>query len=120
MTEVTIYYNKNSIRGFTICGHSNYDDVGYDILCAAISMLATTTINSIINIARLSENDIIKCKVDDSVPFMGIIISDTLSNRKKHDAQLLFKNLIYGLKQLASEPSYEQFISISYRRWNDD
>ena len=48
MTTVTIYQNKNGIyKGFELSGHAGYAKSGADIVCAAISMLTTNTINSI-------------------------------------------------------------------------
>lgn len=48
MTTVTIYQTKNGIyKGFELSGHAGYAKNGADIVCAAISMLTTNTINSI-------------------------------------------------------------------------
>ena len=48
MTTVTIYQTKNGIyKGFELSGHAGYAKSGADIVCAAISMLTTNTINSI-------------------------------------------------------------------------
>ena len=49
MIEVNHIYIDDTIRGFEISGHANFDEYGYDIVCAAVSMLAYTTINSLDN-----------------------------------------------------------------------
>lgn len=50
MIKVNIKKNKNSIYEITIKGHANYADYGKDIVCAAVSTMAITTINAIISI----------------------------------------------------------------------
>ena len=48
MTKVTIYKNEfDECVGFRAYGHAGYDDEGYDIVCAAISVLTINTMNAI-------------------------------------------------------------------------
>lgn len=44
---IKVLVSKNKIE---INGHSNYDIVGKDIVCSAVSSIVTTTINGIISI----------------------------------------------------------------------
>ena len=37
-------------KNITISGHANYDDYGKDIVCAAVSSIAITTVNNIISL----------------------------------------------------------------------
>lgn len=50
---IKIMYNSKFIK---ISGHANFDEYGKDIVCASVSSIAYTTINSILNI----KNDAIK------------------------------------------------------------
>ena len=48
MTTVTILQSKDGkYKGFICAGHAGYADSGKDIVCAAISVLAINTINSL-------------------------------------------------------------------------
>jgi len=48
MTQITIYHSQNQdVEGFYCSGHAGYDIEGYDVVCAAISVLVINTINSI-------------------------------------------------------------------------
>ena len=38
---------EDRIRGFELCGHAEYAQPGQDVVCAAVSMLAINTANSI-------------------------------------------------------------------------
>lgn len=44
---IKVFIKKNEIE---IKGHSNYDTLGKDIVCSAVSSIVTTTINGIISI----------------------------------------------------------------------
>lgn len=53
MTKITIYKTKaGEYRKFTCDGHAAYADYGQDIVCAAISILAINTVNSLEEITR--------------------------------------------------------------------
>ncbi|MCI7812919.1 MAG: ribosomal-processing cysteine protease Prp [Lachnospiraceae bacterium] len=47
MIEITIHRKKNQYAGFISEGHAEYAEEGYDIICAAVSVLTVNTINSI-------------------------------------------------------------------------
>ena len=49
MIEVNHIYYEDVLKGFEITGHANFDEYGSDIVCAAVSMLAYTTVNSLDN-----------------------------------------------------------------------
>ena len=46
---IKVVKEKESIK---ITGHSNYDTLGKDIVCSAVSSIVTTTINGIISIDK--------------------------------------------------------------------
>lgn len=48
MIKVTFYYNgKFKIKGFELRGHANYDEFGYDIVCASATTNSIGVINSL-------------------------------------------------------------------------
>ncbi|MBE5853996.1 MAG: ribosomal-processing cysteine protease Prp [Lachnospiraceae bacterium] len=63
MTTITICTTKEdgSYTGFTVFGHAGYDDIGNDIVCAAISMLTINTVNSLEEfcglVSKVTENE---------------------------------------------------------------
>ena len=48
MIKVTVRKHNNNINELVIKGHADYDVLGKDIVCAAVSSMAITTINNII------------------------------------------------------------------------
>jgi len=47
MITVTIYKKSNQYTGFMVKGHAGYAEEGFDIICAAVSVLTVNTVNSI-------------------------------------------------------------------------
>ena len=48
MTKVSIKKKNNNVYEIVIKGHAKYDEYGKDIVCAAVSTMAITTINCIL------------------------------------------------------------------------
>ena len=82
-----------------ITGHSNYDTLGKDIVCSAVSSIVTTTINGIISI---DEKAISYSYKNDKM---------TITNNKKDEITIkLLNNMIDLLKSLAKD--YPKNISV--------
>ncbi|HPF83168.1 MAG TPA: ribosomal-processing cysteine protease Prp [Bacilli bacterium] len=50
MIKVSILRKKDIINEITMTGHAKYDDYGKDIVCAAASSIAITSVNAILRI----------------------------------------------------------------------
>lgn len=51
------FKEENNSYTFSITGHANYDDIGKDIVCAAVSILTTTVVNEINRFGVMHENN---------------------------------------------------------------
>ena len=91
MIKVNVKYNNNKVYELVIKGHAGYDVHGKDIVCAAVSSMAITTINNII-------------VLDDSVDYeenSGLLII-----RVKRDTEVnnkLLDNLVRMLTELKEQ-----------------
>lgn len=91
MIKVNVKYNNNKVYELVIKGHAGYDVHGKDIVCAAVSSMAITTINNII-------------ALDESVDYeenSGLLII-----RVKRDTEVnnkLLDNLVRMLTELKSQ-----------------
>ena len=47
MIKITVKNNNDTVECVLIKGHADYDDYGKDIVCAAVSTMAITTINAV-------------------------------------------------------------------------
>ena len=108
-----VAYRDNQSRwvGFSAAGHSGYAEEGSDIVCAAVSALTITCVNSLD--ALLGVTPEIEGGEDGRLKAMVTIPADTETAGR---VQLLFDSLMLGLKQMAEDwPKYVK-LSIQERR----
>ena len=98
MTKVVFYKKDERLTGFLIKDHSDYDDEGYDIVCASISSAAYLTANTL--------TEIVGAKADIEVreAYLRFILTDKFTEAESH-----LKGLKLHLESLAQD--YSQYIS---------
>lgn len=107
MIKVAIYRNdQNEIYGFSLDGHANYAEEGSDIVCAAVTMLVFNTINSIEEFTE----DPIEYGYESQGGYLTCLLPDWKNNVGSHDAALLLRSMVFGLKSVKEE--YGNYISI--------
>ena len=90
MIKVSII-KDNLIKEVKISGHANFADYGKDIVCSAVSSIATTTINNII-------------ALDDKAITYSANEGDILITNNDSDmASKLLENMIRMLEELAND-----------------
>ncbi len=103
MIKVTSIHNeKDEICGFRVEGHAGYARKGQDIICSAVSVLATNTVNSV---EALTE-DKFSCKQTED-GFLELILVEDIS----HESELLLKSFFLGIKAIAEEYG-EKFVNL--------
>ena len=75
-----------------ITGHSNYDTLGKDIVCSAVSSIVTTTINGIISI----DENAINYKYQNDTMLITILKKDEITVK-------LINNMLDLLKSLSKD-----------------
>ena len=104
--EQNVKVNLESVTGFRTEGHAEYARHGKDIVCAAVSMLVTNTINSI----EAFTSAVFEYKEDEKKGQMEFkIISEPTS-----DIKLLFKSLLLGLQGIQEEYG-EKYLRIDFQ-----
>ena len=108
MIEVTVYKTmRHEYAGFDMSGHAGYDDIGKDIVCAAVSVLVINTLNSI---ERFTDDET-SCVSDEGTGSIEFRFDGTPS----HDATLLLDSMILGLEEIEDSNEYEQYIDIIFK-----
>jgi hypothetical protein len=99
MISIHIKNEKDKINYIKISGHSGYDEIGKDIVCASISSICITTVNAIV---RYDEGALIYTDSEGLLE-MGIV---------KHDdiIDMLVENMICLLSDL--ERQYPKNVKI--------
>jgi hypothetical protein len=76
MIKANILKSNNYIKSVTISGHSLYADAGYDIVCAAVSSIVTTTVNGILSI-----NNFINVEDDGNILKIEVLKNDEITEK---------------------------------------
>lgn len=103
MTKITIYRRDNKIIGYEMDGHSDYADAGFDIYCAAISVLAVNTANSLEAILNCS----LKEKQSDG--YLKIMLEDEPNEK----TQILLESMVLGLNGIL-ENNGKKFLKVNF------
>jgi uncharacterized protein YsxB (DUF464 family) len=91
MIKVSIHWNNNGqMIGFRCLGHAGYAESGSDIVCAAVSALVITTMNSI----EQFTSDTFDFQEDEESGLVDFKIVSSLSDR----SELLLASLLLGLQ----------------------
>ncbi|KRL38517.1 ribosomal-processing cysteine protease Prp [Liquorilactobacillus uvarum] len=106
MIKVRFFETGQNKRGFEITGHADSGVYGQDIVCAAVSALAISTINGLEKLAHTDP------KVDANEEEGGHLRVELNSQELNNsDAQLLLANLKLGLQDI--EKNYANYIKIT-------
>ena len=105
MTNICVYRKKKDIVKFILDGHTDFAEQGEDIVCAAVSALATATLNGL--------TDVVKIKVGFEVreAYIECVLPDEISSAERERANVLLETFYLSLKDLGNQ--YEQYITIT-------
>jgi uncharacterized protein YsxB (DUF464 family) len=106
MITVSIYRTNDDISGFIVEGHAGYADEGMDIVCASVSILSYTALNSI-NLVAGIEPENIDFHVDEDTGLMSL---RTLVNNEKTD--VIYRSFMVGIELLLED--YSDYITLKF------
>lgn len=107
MTHIRLKYQNGQFIGFSAEGHAGYDNAEYDMVCTAISVLITTTINSLESVAGIKP---IYNSIDEENGIISIDLPNGIDKAKMHDSQIILKTMLQGLKDIKQE--FPEYISL--------
>ena len=99
MIKVKLEKENAKYKKITMTGHAMYDDYGKDIVCAAASSIATTTVNGILALNKNSLSYMVSKKG------LSIDVKNT-----DETTQILIGNMVSLLKEL--EVNYPENIEV--------
>ncbi len=105
MVKVKIYKNGDSYLGYELSGHSDFANIGEDIVCAGISTLAQTTL---IAIEKLVASNL-PCEVKSG--YLKVTYPKNLTKEQQAKVDLLTKAMELGLLEI--EKQYGKNIKIT-------
>ena len=98
--------------GFRASGHSGYAEAGSDIVCAAVSVLGCTCVNSLEAVCGVTP-DI--TENDDGI--LAFTLPHPLDGQRAHDAQVLMAALHQGIADIARQ--YPRYVTLSIQERRD-
>ena len=105
MIHIVLYREGNRLTGFSAKGHSGYAEAGSDIICAAVSILGCTCVNSLESVCGVVP------RIRDNKEGSLVFDLPELSGEQSHDTGILMDALKQGLSDLAEQ--YPEFVHLS-------
>lgn len=110
MINIKFTRKNHQITRFVITGHAFNGETAHDIVCAGVSSLAITTVNSLESLAHFQP----LVEVDEvEGGFLDCEILSDLTDKQSEIAQILLQNLENGVKAIADEAEYSSFIKVT-------
>ncbi len=103
MITATIFKHSNQYRGFRCQGHAGYAGEGFDIVCAAVSVLTVNTVNSI----EAFTEDTFSGEEKDG--FVSCMLTGSVSR----ETALLMDSLVLGLTDIAE--NYDNYMQLRFK-----
>ncbi len=99
--------NKGNFVKYIVKGHSGYDEIGKDIVCAAISTLTQTGLLALkkvceVNVEYLLEEGSIEVKIPQNI-----------NDKTKKKCNIVINTILVGLENISE--SYPENITLKYR-----
>lgn len=98
---------EGHIFSYEVAGHSGYAEEGEDIICAAVSVLAIETVNSI---DRLAFHQMTVKEADEEGGYLYAEVQKDLSEEQRFITEILLKHLYYSLEDVAE--TYPDYVKI--------
>ncbi len=107
MVGVTVYHNKDyEYVGFKVAGHAGFAESGKDIVCAAVSILAVNTVNSISKFTTVPN----KLKVDEKNGVVNFKVPEPDAI-----ARLFLRSFELGISTLTDDPEYGKYVRLEFK-----
>jgi len=106
MTEIAITRQKNKIVSVSCDGHTDYGEVGEDIVCASLSSIVQVAVLGLMQVAQIP----ITYKVDNENALLTLTLPKDLSEIERNNADMILETMYLGIADLQSE--YGKFIKL--------
>lgn len=104
MIRVTFHKKDHELVSFEMTGHAGFSEHGSDIVCAGVSALAITTVNSI---EKLADYQPIVDVDEVEGGYLYVEVVRDVTKVQAHTTQILLNSLLLGLEGIQEEyPNY--------------
>lgn len=106
MTKVVFKKNGTHFKSLKITGHVNFNENGFDVVCAGLSFISQTAVLGIKEIVRVKA----KYKIDELKGSLFLELPDGLSEEELHDCDIILQTAYLGIADL--KQGYSKFIQL--------
>ncbi|MCD8348176.1 MAG: ribosomal-processing cysteine protease Prp [Lachnospiraceae bacterium] len=106
MILFTVWKSEHQYRGFSLEGHAEYAEEGSDLVCAAVSVLALNTANSI----EAFTEDFFRQELSEDGGYLKMEFPEGVSEK----ASLLMDSLILGIQSIQADYGQE-YITLMFK-----
>ncbi len=99
MINVHIFRDRDNIVCFEIVGHSDYAQHGKDIVCAAVSVLAQTSLMALVEVCGIEESRL-SYNIDDELGNIVVSLPEDIDAEEIEKSQIVFKTFELGIKAI--------------------
>lgn len=93
MVKANFYYQKDQIVKVEVSGHSNFDQVGKDIVCAGISAIVFGTLNALDNLVSQQE---VKLVASEAKVMIEVL-------KSSNNNQIILQTMLWQLKTISNQ-----------------
>lgn len=104
MTKITIHKTGEKIVGFIIDGHTGFSNSGEDIVCASLSLLSITAINSLNIVAEIDSRDM-NYEINDELGYLKV-----RTNKINDKSDVIYNTFLVGVQLLIE--NYSDYITL--------
>ena len=108
MIRVTFHKKDHDLVSFEMTGHAGFGEYGEDIVCAGVSALAITTVNSIEKLAGYQPIVDVD-EVEGGYLYFEVV--RVVTKVQAQTTQILLNSLLLGLEDIQSE--YQDFLAVT-------
>ena len=113
MISISILRNKKGlIHRYIVEGHADYREEGEDIVCAAVSVLAQTTLIALNEVCKIDEKDL-DFNIDEDIGYLEVNLPRNLDRDKASRAEIVLRTFEIGIKSIIE--TYPKYITLKYR-----
>lgn len=110
MVRIVFSQKDGFFQGFSTSGHAEYDEEGYDIVCAAVSALTQTALAGLLE--QLEAADAVQWKLEKG--YLETELPDGLGKKDRETAQVLLKALCTGLTMIQKQ--YPDYVTVERKK----
>ena len=106
MVTIKLVKKNGSIHSLEADGHCGYGVKGEDIVCAGVSSIMQTALLGLLQVAGIPVDFV----VDDEKGYLKFTLPDNLSDKERHDAEVILSTMWLGISDLRE--GFSDFIEL--------